>query len=233
MGKALCNLENFPDAKRCLEIALEILGKKEKEDPADVSKCYLEIAIQYETMNEFETAITLLQRALKMLEKLPQEQHSLASAYARIGHLLMLTGKVSPAIPYLESAAEIMSECFGSSHYSVAYIYSNLGSAYLELDKPHKSVKMFGVAKSIMDSALGPQHIDSLEARKNMSTAYSTLGMYDSAVEMLQEAIDGYERHGPAAEDELAESKQILEDLKKKARCGSLEEPRSKPLLLP
>ncbi|CAM8894506.1 unnamed protein product [Rhodiola kirilowii] len=220
MGKALCNLEKFRDAKRCLEIARGILEKKEKEELADVSKSYVEIAMQYETMNEIETAIKLLQRTLNMLEKLPQEQHSLASTSARIGHLLMLTGKVSQAIPYLESAVEIMTECFGSSHYSVAYIYSNLGSAYLELGKHQLAVKMFGMAKSIMDVAVGPQHMDTIEACQNIAKAYSAMGSYDTAIKMQQQAIDAYERHGPNAEDDLAEAKQILEDLKKKPQCG-------------
>ncbi|CAM8897133.1 unnamed protein product [Rhodiola kirilowii] len=220
MGKALCNLEKFRDAKRCLEIARGILEKKEKEELADVSKSYVEIAMQYETMNEIETAIKLLQRTLNMLEKLPQEQHSLASTSARIGHLLMLTGKVSQAIPYLESAVEIMTECFGSSHYSVAYIYSNLGSAYLELGNHQLAVKMFGMAKSIMDVAVGPQHMDTIEACQNIAKAYSAMGSYDTAIKMQQQAIDAYERHGPNAEDDLAEAKQILEDLKKKPQCG-------------
>lgn len=34
---------------------------------------------------------------------------------------------------------------------------------------------------------------------------------------MQQLAVDAYAKHGPNAEDDLAEAKQILEDLKKKA----------------
>ena len=76
MAKALCNQEKFPDSKWCLDIACGILDKKEDAFSVEVAEAYMEISMQYETMNEFETAITLLKRSQSMLEKLPQEQHS-------------------------------------------------------------------------------------------------------------------------------------------------------------
>ncbi|CAA2959882.1 KINESIN LIGHT CHAIN-RELATED 1 [Olea europaea subsp. europaea] len=105
MAKALCNQEKFADSKRCLEIAYGILDKKESSS-LNVAEAFMEISMQYETMNEFETAISLLKRTVAMLEKLPQKQHSVGSVSARIGWLLLLTGKVEEAIPYLEDAAE-------------------------------------------------------------------------------------------------------------------------------
>lgn len=176
MAKALCNQEKFADSKRCLEIACGILDKKEAVSPLEVSEAYSEISMQYETMNEFETAISLLKRTLALLEKLPQEQHSEGSVSARIGWLLLLTGKVPQAIPYLESAAERLKESFGPKHFGVGYIYNNLGAAYLELDRPHSAAQMFAVAKDIMDVSLGPYHADSIEACQNLSKAYSTMG---------------------------------------------------------
>jgi tetratricopeptide (TPR) repeat protein len=176
MAKALCHLEKIADAKRCLEIACGILDKKETASPVEVAEAYSEIAMLYENMNEFETAISLLKRTQSMLEKLPQEQHSEGSVSARIGWLLLLTGKVTQAIPYLESAAEMLKESFGSKHFGIGYVYNNLGAAYLELDRPQSAAQMFAVAKDIMDAALGPHHADSIEAYQNLSKAYSAMG---------------------------------------------------------
>ena len=178
MAKALCNQEKFADSKRCLEIACGVLDKREMVSPVEVAEAYMEISMQYETMNEFETAISLLKRTLAMLEKLPQEQHSEGSVSARIGWLLLLTGKVAQAIPYLESAAERLKESFGSKHFGVGYIYNNLGAAYLELDRPQSAAQMFAVAKDIMDVSLGPHHADSIEACQNLSNAYGAMGRY-------------------------------------------------------
>ncbi|KAL3603508.1 hypothetical protein D5086_004367 [Populus alba] len=95
MAKAPCNLEKFADAKRCLEIACGILDKKETASAAEVAGAYSEIAMQYETRDRFETAISLLKRTLSMLEKLLQEQHAEENSSAIIGWLLLLTCKVT------------------------------------------------------------------------------------------------------------------------------------------
>ncbi|XP_057508020.1 protein KINESIN LIGHT CHAIN-RELATED 1-like [Actinidia eriantha] len=232
MAKALCNQENFPDSKRCLEIACGILDKKEDTISVEVAEAYMEISMQYETMNEFETAIMLLKRTQSMLEKLPQEQHSEGSVSARIGWLLLLTGKVQQAIPYLESAAERLKECFGSKHYGVGYIYNNLGAAYLELDRPQSAAQMFAVAKDIMDVSLGPGHVDSIEACQNLSKAYGAMGSYPLAIKFQEQVIDAWEGHGPSAQDELKEAQRLLEQLKKKARGASSIEPHTRALPL-
>ncbi|KAL6516166.1 hypothetical protein OROGR_019471 [Orobanche gracilis] len=66
-----------------------------------------------------------------MLEKLPKEQHSVESVSARIDWLLLLTGKVEQAIPYLEDAVGRLKESFGSKHFGVGYVYNNLGGGGL------------------------------------------------------------------------------------------------------
>ncbi|KAF9686855.1 hypothetical protein SADUNF_Sadunf02G0033000 [Salix dunnii] len=62
---------------------------------AEVAGAYSEIAMQYETSDRFETAISLLKRTLYMLVKLPQEQHSEESS-AIIGWLLLLNKALVP-----------------------------------------------------------------------------------------------------------------------------------------
>lgn len=233
MANALCSQEKFADSKRCLEIACGILDKKETEMPIEVAEAFMEIAMLYETMNEFETAISLLKRTLAILESLPQEQHSEGGASARLGWLLMLTGKVPQAVPYLENAAELLKASFGSNHFGVGYIYNNLGAAYLELDRPQSAAQMFAVAKEIMDVSLGPHHADAIEACQNLSKAYAAMGSYAIAMEFQQRAIDAWDSHGPAAHDEFREAVRILEQLKKKASGSTTDHGPTKALPLP
>nr|GMD71110.1 protein KINESIN LIGHT CHAIN-RELATED 1 [Ipomoea batatas] len=230
MAKALCNQEKFLDSKRCLDVACGILGKKESSSPIEVSEAYMEISMQYETMDEFETAISLLKRALRMLDKIPQEQHSVGSVSARIGWLLLLTGKVEQGIPYLEDAAERLKESFGSKHYSIGYVYNNLGAAYMELDRPQSAAQVFAYAKDIMDVSLGPHHADSIEACQNLSRAYAAMGSYQLAINFQKKVIEAWEGHGPNAEDELKEAYRILEQLKMKACVSLPEQPPIKAL---
>ncbi|KAL3517688.1 hypothetical protein ACH5RR_020277 [Cinchona calisaya] len=233
MAKALSNQENFADSKRCLVMASGILDKKEATLPVAVAEAYMEISMQYETMNEFETAISFLKRAHAMLEKIAEEQHSVGSVSARIGWLLLLTGKVEQALPYLEDAAERLKESFGSKHFGVAYVYNNLGAAYLELDRPQSAAQVFAYAKDIMDVSLGPHHADSIEASQNLSKAYAAMGSYQLAINFQEKVIEAWEGHGPSAEDEVKEAQQLLEQLKKKALGASSNESLMKALPLP
>ncbi|XP_010414161.1 PREDICTED: uncharacterized protein LOC104700347 [Camelina sativa] len=220
MSKALVNQQKFADSKKCLEFACEILEKKETASPVEVAEAYSEVAMQYESMNEFETAISLLQKTLSILEKLPQEQHSEGSVSARIGWLLLFSGRVSQAVPYLEGATERLKESFGAKHFGVGYVYNNLGAAYLELGRPQSAAQMFAVAKDIMDVSLGPNHVDSIDACQNLSKAYAGMGNYSLAVEFQQRVIDAWDNHGDSAKDEMKEAKRLLEDLRLKARGG-------------
>ncbi|KAK6164470.1 hypothetical protein DH2020_001334 [Rehmannia glutinosa] len=134
-------------------------------------------------------------RTLAMVEKLPQEQHSVGSVSARIGWLLLLTAKVEQAIPYLEDAAERLKESFGSKHYGV--------------DRPQSAAQVFAYAKDIMDVALGPHHMDSIEACQNLSKAYAAMKRFGG--------------HGPTAQDELDEAVRVLDELKEKATVAVSE----------
>lgn len=88
MGKALCNRNKCQDAKKCLDVASRILEKKARSSPFVVTEAFTEIATLYESMDEFEVAVSLLRKTLKILERLPQEQHSAGTISARIGWLL-------------------------------------------------------------------------------------------------------------------------------------------------
>lgn len=233
MAKGFCNQENFADSKRCLQIACGILDKKETISPEVVSEAFMEISMLYETMNEFETAISLLKRSQAMLEKLPHEQHSVGSVSARIGWLLLLTGKVKQAVPYLEEATERLKESFGSKHYGVGYVYNNLGAAYLELDRPQRAAQVFAYAKDIMDVSLGPHHTDSIESCQNLSKAYDAMGSYELAINFQEKVVEAWEGHGQSAEDELEEARRLLEQLKQKAHGTLSKEGPQKALPLP
>ncbi|KAJ3689100.1 hypothetical protein LUZ61_018264 [Rhynchospora tenuis] len=205
------------DSKRCLESALQILKEKEDESPESVSEAYVEIASVYENLNEFEKAIDVLKRGVEIIERLPCQQHLEGNISAKVGWLLLLTGKVSEAVTYLESAVERMKESFGPKHFGVGYIYNNLGAAYMELDRPQTAAQMFAQAKDIMDVSLGPHHADSIQACQSLANAYSAMGSYPLALHLQKQVIDAWSSHGPQAREELEAASQLFEQLKKKA----------------
>ncbi|KAJ3672179.1 hypothetical protein LUZ60_006900 [Juncus effusus] len=219
MAKALSSQENanFEEVKKCLQNARQILGEKEFENPDRVSEAYVEIASLYESLNEFETAILVLKKSFDMIERLPHQQHLEGNVSAKIGWLLLLTGKVQESVPFLESAVERMKESFGPKHFGVGYIYNNLGAAFMEMGRFQSAAQMFAQAKDVLDLALGPQHVDSVEACQSLANAYSAMGSYALAMEFQKNVIDAWASHGPSAKDELKEATRLYEELKKKA----------------
>ncbi|KAH9324284.1 hypothetical protein KI387_004462 [Taxus chinensis] len=176
MAKALCNLEKYDDSKKFCGLATNLFKKYEQTNPRKVGEAYTELAMMYQTMNDFEAAISLYKKALGIYEKSPQERHAEASAKGRLGYLLLLTGSVSEAISNLESSALILKESFGPHHFGVGYIYNNLGAAYEELERPQTAAQMFLMAREIMEIALGPQHMDTIDTIQNLANVHGSMG---------------------------------------------------------
>ncbi|XP_064965055.1 protein KINESIN LIGHT CHAIN-RELATED 2 isoform X2 [Musa acuminata AAA Group] len=177
MAQALCNQEKFGDSRRCLEIASGILDK-ELVSPTKVSEAYAEISLIYETMNDFEIALSLMKKALAILQELPQVQHLEGSISMRIGWLLLLTKRVPQSIPYLESAAEKLKDCFGPKHFGLGFVYKHLGQAYLDMDHPQSAAKVLVLAKDIIDESFGLQHEDAIDTCQCLANAYGAMGRY-------------------------------------------------------
>ncbi|KAF3319890.1 nephrocystin-3-like protein [Carex littledalei] len=221
MAKALSSEGNASaESKRCLEAARKILEEKEHESPESVSDAYVEIASIYEDSNEFDKAINILKRSLEIIETLPCQQHLECNVSAKVGWLLLLTGKVSEAVGYLESAVERMKESFGPKHFGVGYIYNNLGAAYMELERPQTAAQMFAQAKDVMEVSLGPHHADTIGTCQSLANAYSAMESYPLAINFQKQVIDAWSSHGPGALEELTEANRLYKELREKASCA-------------
>ncbi|XVF68352.1 hypothetical protein PTKIN_Ptkin10aG0198400 [Pterospermum kingtungense] len=223
IGKALCDQGKFADSKWCLEFACKILDKKEAVSPRFVTKAFIDVAEVYEDMDDFETAVSFLKRALALIEKeLQEEKLAEGTLRARIRRILLSRGQVPRAIPYLESATERLKESFASKLFALGYNYNNLGVAYLESERPQLAAQMFSAAKDNLDVSRdhGPYHRDSIVARQNLSIAYSTMGSYSLAMQFQQQVVDAWKVHGPTAQYEFRKALRTLKELKKKG-CGT------------
>ncbi|KAE8721031.1 hyoscyamine 6-dioxygenase-like [Hibiscus syriacus] len=146
MGRREEALENLKKALEIKEMTLE------KDSTGDHIK---ELGIfGGDRMGKYDEAVNTLKGIAQKTDK-DSENRALketvspievAEAYSEIS--MQYESDVPQAIPYLESAAEIMKESFGSKH----------------------------LVSDIMDVSLGPHHVDSIEACQNLSKAYSAMG---------------------------------------------------------
>ncbi|KAJ3682519.1 hypothetical protein LUZ60_015092 [Juncus effusus] len=217
IAKTLIYQQKFSEAKRCLEISCEILFKKESISPNKICEIYAEIGMLYESIAEFETALSLMKRALSLIQNLEEMQHLEGSLLQRVGWMLLFTKRVDQSIPYLENSIEKLKGCFGPNHFGLGFAYKHLGQAYLESGRPEMAVKVLGFAKEIVEGYFGEIHEDTIDVNQCLANAYGLLARYDMAIECQERVVKAYKKHGNSATEDLREASRLLMQLKKKA----------------
>ncbi|TVU48368.1 hypothetical protein EJB05_08002, partial [Eragrostis curvula] len=218
MAKILSFQDRCEDSRRCLEIACRIIDAKDSMNPERVAEAYAEISMLYESMTEFETSLTMMNKTLALVEGASEMQHVAGSISARMGWLLLLTRRVGEAVPYLESAVDKLKNCFGPKHFGLGFAYKHLGQAYLEMDQHQSAVKFLLLAKDIINATFGPAHEDSIDTNQCLANAYGVMGSYKLAMDFQEQVIDAYKSCGTDSLEELREAERLLEQLKKKAQ---------------
>ncbi|PUZ42824.1 hypothetical protein GQ55_9G612800 [Panicum hallii var. hallii] len=218
MAKILSSQERIGDAKRCLEIARGIIDTKDSVNPGRISEAYAEISMLHESMGEFETSLSLMKKTLAVLEGAKDMQHVEGSISARMGWILLHTGRVAEAVPYLETAVDKLKNCFGTQHFGLGFTYKHLGEAYLQMDKHESAVKFLTLAKGIIHATFGPTHEDSIDMNQSLANAYGLMGRYKLAMDFQEQVIDAYKSCGTDSSDDLREAYRLREQLKMKAK---------------
>ncbi|XVF80953.1 hypothetical protein PTKIN_Ptkin15bG0117000 [Pterospermum kingtungense] len=235
IGKALCDQGKFADSKGCLDFARKILDEKEAVSPRFVAQACIDVANVYEAMNEFETAVSLLNRALHLIEKELQQQHLEGTVSARIGWMLLSRGEVPRAIPYLESAAERFKESLSSKHFG---IITTIWALHIwnrtDLSQRHRWRACVSRKTDSKELRMKSSGLRNVIKRLDMlcSDAFKKL-FYALAVEFQQQVIDALKCRGQSALYELAEAHHIPEELKRKALGTSTDRLHRKATPLP
>uniref|UniRef100_A0A0A9D8B4 MalT-like TPR region domain-containing protein n=1 Tax=Arundo donax TaxID=35708 RepID=A0A0A9D8B4_ARUDO len=218
MAKILSYEERFGDSKRCLDIARGIIDTKDSMNPGRVAEAYAEISMLYESMTEFEMSLSLMKKALVILESASEMQHIEGSISARMGWLLLVTKRVAEGVPYLERAVDKLKNCFGPQHFGLGFAYKHLGQAYLDMDQHQSAVKFLTLAKDIINATFGPTHEDSIDINQSLANAYGLMGSYKLAMDFQEQVIDAYKTCDIDSSEELREAHRLLEQLRKKAQ---------------
>lgn len=213
MANALYKQEKFVDAKRCLETASGILDDEKIEKTQGVSEVYGKMGMLYETMKEFQLAISLYKRMLAIIEEHPGHKSEAAMSRARIGRTLLRSGAVEEAISYLESAAKQMFDSIGPDHIGLANVYKYLGAACLLTRQSEVATQLFAAVKAITG-----KNSSSIEACQK---SHATMESCNNALEKQQRVIASLKRKGQRAQDELREANRHLEQITKRARVAA------------
>ncbi|KAF8033298.1 hypothetical protein BT93_D2030 [Corymbia citriodora subsp. variegata] len=206
------------ESKSYCENALRIYSKPVPGTTAEEIACGLtEISAIYESVDEPEEALKLLQKAMKLLEDKPGQQSTIAGIEARMGVMFYMIGRYEEArnsfenaVTKLRAGGERKSAFFG-------VVLNQMGLASVQLFKIDEAAELFEEARSILEQECGPCHQDTLGVYSNLAATYDAMGRVEDAIEILEYVLKLREEKLGIANPDFEDEKGRLAELLKEA----------------
>lgn len=221
------------EAKSYCENALRIYTKPIPGIPQEeIAGGLTDVSAIYESMNELDQAIKLLQKALKIYNDAPGQQSTIAGIEAQIGVLYYMLGKYTEsydsfktAITKLRAIGEKKSAFFGIA-------LNQMGLACVQRYAISEASGLFEEARDILEQECGPYHPDTLGVYSNLAGTYDAVGRLDDAIAILEYVVGMREEKLGTANPDVDDEKKRLAILLKEAGRGRNKRERSLENLL-
>ncbi|XP_060204844.1 protein KINESIN LIGHT CHAIN-RELATED 3-like [Lycium barbarum] len=206
------------DSKSYCENALRIYGKPVPGiAPEEIASGLTDVSAIYESMDELDQALKLLQKALKIYNNAPGQQNTIAGIEAQMGVIYYMLGKYSEsynsfksAILKLRASGEKKSAFFGVA-------LNQMGLACVQRYAINEAVELFEEAKGILEQEYGPYHPETLGVYSNLAGTYDAVGRLDEAIGILEYIVGVREEKLGTANPDVDDEKKRLAELLKEA----------------
>lgn len=206
------------ESKSYCENALRIYAKPVPGTTAEeIAGGLTEISAIYESVDEPEEALKLLQKAMKLLEDKPGQQSTIAGIESRMGVMFYMVGRYEEArhsfessIAKLRASGERKSPFFG-------VVLNQMGLACVQLFKIDEAAELFEEARAILEKECGPCHQDTLGVYSNLAATYDAMGRVEDAIEILEYVLKLREEKLGIANPDFEDEKNRLAELLKEA----------------
>ncbi|XP_040990606.1 protein KINESIN LIGHT CHAIN-RELATED 1-like [Juglans microcarpa x Juglans regia] len=206
------------DSKSYCENALKIYAKPVPGATAeDIAGGLTEISAIYESVDEPEEALKLLQKAMKMLEDKPGQQSTIAGIEARMGVMFYMVGRYEEARNSFESAIAKLRACGERKSAFFGVVLNQMGLASVQLFKIDEAAELFEEARGILEQECGPFHQDTIGVYGNLAATYDAMGRVNDAIEILEYVLKLREEKLGIANPDFEEEKRRLAELLKEA----------------
>ncbi|KAI7733863.1 hypothetical protein M8C21_028648, partial [Ambrosia artemisiifolia] len=208
------------ESRSYCENALRIYAKPVPgTTPEDIASGMTEISAIYESFNEPEEALKLLQKSMKLLEDKPGQQSTIAGVEARMGVMFYMVGRYEEARGAFESAVAKLRASGERKSAFFGVVLNQMGLACVQLFKIDEAAELFEEAREILEQECGPCHQDTLGVYSNLAATYDALGRVEDAIEILEYVLKlREEKLGTANPDFDDEKKRLAELLKEAGR---------------
>ena len=172
-------MRKHKESKSYCENALRIYGKPNAgHSPDELASGLTEIASVFESMNEREQALFLLQRSLDILEALPGQQSAVAGVEAQMGVLYYYLGRYEEAFMTFKSAVSKLRCGAEKRSPQLGIVLNQMGLACVGLNEIWHAADTFEESRRILEDVYGPHHTETLAVCSNLAGSYDALGRY-------------------------------------------------------
>lgn len=206
------------ESKSYCENALRIYSKPIPGIPQEeIASGFTDVSAIYESMNELDQAIKLLQKALKIYGDTPGQQSTVAGIEAQMGVMYYMLEKYTEsynsfksAVTKLRASGEKKSAFFGIA-------LNQMGLTCVQRYAINEAAELFEEARSILEQEYGPYHPDTLGVYSNLAGTYDAIGRLDEAIALLEYVVGMREEKLGTANPDVDDEKRRLAELLKEA----------------
>lgn len=224
---------NFRDSKSYCENALRIYEKPIPGiAPEEIASGLTDISAIYESMDEVEQALKLLQKALKIYNDAPGQQNTISGIEAQMGVMYFMLGKYSESYTSFKSATTKLRASGEKKSAFFGIALNQMGLTCVQRCAIDEAMQLFEEARIILEQEYGPYHPDTLGVYSNLAGTYDAVGRVDDAIEILELVVGMREEKLGTANPDVDDEKKRLAELLKEAGKVRNRKNRSLEILL-
>ncbi|XP_010936735.1 protein KINESIN LIGHT CHAIN-RELATED 2 [Elaeis guineensis] len=206
------------ESKSYCENALRIYGKPIPGTSAEeIASGLTDVSAIYESMNEHEQALKLLQKALKMYDNSVGQQSTIAGIEAQMGVLYYIIGNYGESYASFKNAITKLRACGEKKSAFFGIALNQMGLACVQRYAINEAAELFEEARSILEQEYGPYHQDTLGVCSNLAGTYDAMGRLGEAIEILEYVVGIREEKLGTANPDVDDEKRRLAELLKEA----------------
>lgn len=206
------------DCKSYCENALRIYNKPIPGfPPEEIASGFIDVSAIYESLNELDQAIKLLQKALKIYNDAPGQQNTVAGIEAQMGVMYYMLGNYSGSYNSLKNAVSKLRASGEKKSAFFGIALNQMGLACVQRYAINEAAELFEEARTILEREYGPYHPDTLGVYSNLAGTYDAVGRLDEAIEILEHVVGMREDKLGTANPDVDDEKRRLAELLREA----------------
>ncbi|UJR18521.1 hypothetical protein I4U23_005427 [Adineta vaga] len=156
----------------------------------ELAGIYYNLSNAYYRMGEFEQALIINEKSLKIrLKFLPTNHSDLAASYNNISQIYDSLGNHSKAIEYLDHTLQIQINSQSPNYSVLALTYNNLAGALYEQGEFEEALKLYKKSLQIRLEILPTNHSDIAISYNNIAQVYNSLDDYDESIHCMNQVL--------------------------------------------